>query len=364
MAHGKQKKNKNIQNDIHIDTNEVSSVIFNEEFRSNVPLYFIDSGVVITFGMIKLLKEANIPESRIKEIIIRGSNKTVNGEPLEGNPSNIDEKCAEMLMQIYNDNQRGKAAICIVPAVYKETMIDGLKHDNTRRKFVRKFVESDCFLAFPNESIKSFALKTAGLQEKLKTVKFGEYGLNPEYAFWKKKKTNNPKELRDENFEDRLILAQTAVIAKQGLPEVIFISCSTYKDSNLSNQKNEEVEKEEDYEQYVSQNNYSKKIAQYEKEIQEAEANKSKIQNEIINLHNQSYALNDSDLSVPPKSGNGISISFVQINSRDFGKHKGARHGANTIGKDEVAKQIDAILEQFFNEDGMVEVCTPDQLSR
>lgn len=317
MAHGKKKKSPT--QDLKVDSSKVSTVVFNDKFRQDIPFYFIDSGVVITFGLIRILKETGMNDSDIKNAIIRGSRKTVNGEPIEGNWTNIDTEAAEKLMQIYNDNQKGKCAICIVPAVYKETMLDGLAHDDTRRQFTRKFVKENCFLAFPNESLATFARKTAFLQEKLKTCTSsnGEFGLNPEFRN-KKNKVTGERFLVDVNFEDRLILAQTAVIAKQGHIKVTFISCS--------------------------------------------KLNEAMIATDVKNIHSLSLALDNTDTNEKPTSGNGIKIIYVQINSKDFGKHGVSRRGKGIVGKNEVAEQIDDVLEDYFKGDGEVIVATPNDL--
>lgn len=319
MAHGKKKKSPG--EDLKVDSSKAPSVVFNDKFRTDIPFYFIDSGVVITFGLIKILREAGLKDPDIKNAIIRGSRKTVNGEPIEGNWKNIDTEGAEKLMQIYNDNQNGKCAICIVPAVYKETMLDGLAHDDTRRQFTRKFVKENCFLAFPNESLATFARKTAVLQEKLKTCVSanGVFGLNPEFRTKKNKETGE-RFLVDVNFEDRLILAQTAVIAKQGLIKVTFMSCS--------------------------------------------KLNESMTASDVKNIHSLSLALNDTETNEKPTSGNGIKIVYVQINSKDFGKHGSSRRGKGIVGKNDVAEQIDEVLEDYFQGDGEVVVATPNDLGK
>lgn len=317
MSHGKRKKSP--KEDLKVDSSKNASVVFNDKFRTDIPFYFIDSGVVITFGLIKILKEAGMKDPDIKNAIIRGSRKTVNGEPIEGNWTNIDSDGADKLMQIYNDNQKGKCAICIVPAVYKETMLDGLAHDDTRRQFTRKFVKENCFLAFPNESLQTFARKTAGLQEKLKTCSSsnGEFGLNPELKPRRNKATGD-RYLFDVNFEDRLILAQTAVIAKQGLVKVTFISCS--------------------------------------------KMDQPQVENDVKQLYSNSLALNNSTTNENPTHGNGIRIIYVQINSKDYGKHGPSRRGKGIVGKNEVAEQIDDVLEDYFKGDGEVIVATPNDL--
>lgn len=319
MSHGK--KRKSPTEDLKVDSSKVATVVFNDKFRQDIPFYFIDSGVVITFGLIKILKEAGMNDPDIKNAIIRGSRKTVNGEPIEGNWTNIDNDGADKLMQVYNDNQKGKCAICIVPAVYKETMLDGLAHDNTRRQFTRKFVKENCFLAVPNESLATFARKTANLQEKLKTCvsSNGEFGLNPEMRQRKNKETGE-RYLVDSNFEDRLILAQTAVIAKQGLVKVTFISCS--------------------------------------------KMNQPQVENDVKTLYSNSLALDNTNINEKPASGNGIKIKYLQINSKDFGMHLSSRRGKGIVGKNEVAVLIDDVLNDFFQGDGEVKVIVPNEIEK
>ena len=170
--------------DHFVDTSKAATVVFNEEFNENVPMYYLDSGVVIALSLIKLLEDLKFKESEIKLALIRGSKDTVNGgEAIEGNPHNIDMPTAEILYELYTKNKKGEVALCIPPTVYKETMLDGLAHDNTKRQYTRKFVRENCFLVFPLEDIASFARKTVELQNKLKTVKSrnGEFGLCPDF---------------------------------------------------------------------------------------------------------------------------------------------------------------------------------------
>ena len=319
MAHGKKKKSPT--GNLKADPLTASAITFNDKFREDIPFYFVDSGVVITFGLIKILKEAGLNDGEIKNAIVHGSRKTINGEPIEGNWKNIDTDGAEKLMNVYNDNQKGKCAICIVPAVYKETMLDGLAHDDTRRQFTRKFVKENCFLALPNESLATFARKTADLQEKLKTCVSpdGIFGLNPEFKT-KKNKSTGERFIVDVNFEDRLILAQTAVFAKQGKVNVTFLSCS--------------------------------------------KMNQQKVENDMKNLYKYSKALDNTETKEKLPRGNGISVIYLQHNSKDFGRHGASRRGKGIVGKNSVAEQIDEVLEDFFQGDGNVKVIVPNEIEK
>ena len=317
MAHGKKKKSPN--GNLTADPLTASAITFNNKFRENVPLYFIDSGVVITFGLIRILKEAGLGDGEIRNCIVHGSRKTINGEPIEGNWSNIDSEGAEKLMNVYNENQKGKCAICIVPAVYKETMMDGKAHDNTRRQFTRKFVTENCFLVVPNEALTTFARKTSKLQEELKDCVSadGKFGLNPEIKSKHNKQTGE-KYWVDVNFEDRLILAQTAVIAKQGKANVTFLSCS--------------------------------------------HLDQPTVENNVQKLYSYSLALDNSEVKENIPRGNGFKVVYLQHNSRDYGRHGTSRRGKGIVGRNSVAEQIDEVLDNFFNGDGDVKIIVPNEL--
>ena len=295
--------------------------MFNEEFNENVPMYYLDSGVVIALSLIKLLEDLKFKESEIKLALIRGSRDTVNGgEAIEGNPHNIDMPTAEILYELYTKNKKGEVALCIPPTVYKETMLDGLAHDNTKRQYTRKFVRENCFLVFPLEDIASFARKTVELQNKLKTVKSGngEFGLCPD--FQKRKKGGNVRILVDVNFEDRLILSQIAVIVKQGKSKAQIISLSN-TDEELNNEK-------------------------------------------VVKLYDESQRVEREGISsLKPDKGHGETAKFIQINSKDFGKRlTKSKKDPDSTGKNSVAEQIAKILDDYFGDDGELKVQTPNEL--
>ena len=79
----------------------------NDEFTNQIPTYFLDSGVVIAFSLVKLLEDIGFNSAQIKLALIRGARDTVNGgEAIEGNPHNIDMPTAEVLYDLYTKNKK------------------------------------------------------------------------------------------------------------------------------------------------------------------------------------------------------------------------------------------------------------------
>lgn len=316
----KSSKQKKSGADHLIDASVTPTVYFNEEFNDKIPMYYLDSGIVITFGLIKLLEDMGLNQAQIKNAIMRGTNQTVNGgERIEGNPHNIDLPTADILFDLYKANRAGKVAFCVPPAVYKETMIDGRGNDNTKKQYTRKFIKENCFLVFPNEDLTNFARKTVGLQNILKHISAnnGDLGLNPDMK--RKKGSDGVRVLMDDNFEDRLILSQIAVITKQGKQSAQFISCS--KSDELANSEN------------------------------------------VKKLYDESKRVEEQHISpLTPSSGHGDFATFIQINSKDFGKRSTSRKNSEAVGKNKVAEMIEEALKEFFGEDGGLEVATPTEL--
>jgi len=280
----------------------------NQEFNSKVPMYYLDSGVAITFGLIKQLEDRGFNTRRIKSAIVRD------------NPSNIDHETADILLELYEKNKNGEVAFCIPPMVYKETMIDGLRNDNINKQYTRQFVKECCFLAYPNENIQSFARKSTTLQKRFKRVQSRDtlFGLNEEF----KRVGRGPSAFYvDENFEDRMILSQIAVMNKQGRHNSTFISCSA--DVTGTSRKVQDLYNEE-------------------KRIDNSRTNQ--------------------DLDTP--STNPTRATFIQINSKDFGT-KVSIKGSNRTeirGKREVARQLETELNSFFGGKGGLDVKTPLEL--
>ena len=106
----------------------------NDEFRQEVPIYFLDSGIIITYANFEQWQMLGASDEEMIELMIRG------------NQSNINHQVAEELLKLYKLNKEGKVAFCVPPAVYKETMIDG----GGRFPKTRKFVNENCFVAFQN----------------------------------------------------------------------------------------------------------------------------------------------------------------------------------------------------------------------
>lgn len=289
---------------------EQNVVLLNEKFNEEIPMYYIDSGIVISFGFVKHLKDLGFNNRKIKQALVAG------------NPHNIDYQTAQVLLDLYEENQRGEVAFCIPPAVYKETMIDNLRNDNIDKQYTRKFVTENCFLTFPNESIKSFAKKSVALQRKLMTVSSygGLFGLGVDM---KRRKVDDSgtRVWVDDNIEDRMILAQIAIIAKQGKQNITYIQCG----SNIDETR---------------------------RKVQDLYDEERRI--------DVAGSLKNADT----KSDNPTNATFVQINSMDFGTKVSIR-GASKVenkGKKKVAKQLEEIFNEFFNGKGGLEVRTPLEL--
>lgn len=277
---------------------ETSSHVFclNDEFRQEVPTYFLDSGVIITYANIEEWEMYGATDEDIKKLMVKG------------NPSNITYEVADELLKLYRLNKEGKVAFCVPPAVYKETMIDG----GGRFPKTRKFVNENCFVAFPAIPFEQFAELTAGLEKALRGAKStdGIYGLNPEM------KTSKSGKRFDANFEDRLILAQIAVIALLGRENVRFVSCG---------------------------------------HANEAENGRSALQ-----IYSDAKGLSDKK---PPKYPHGdfehgTKEILLQINGKDFGdRSKG------TSGMKQVSYMIEEIVERYLQGKAGVSVMTPDELA-
>ncbi|MBQ8424543.1 MAG: hypothetical protein IJX17_00805, partial [Clostridia bacterium] len=289
-----------------------SSIVYlNDKFNEEIPMFYIDSGIVISFAFVKLLEDQGLSNRKIKQALING------------NPHNIDYKTADVLLDLYEKNRNGEIAFCVPPAVYKETMIDNLKHDDIYRQYTRKFVTENCFLAFPNENIKFFAKKTVALQNALKGIKSrdGIFGLNPDMK--RRKVGDSEKRVWvDDNFEDRMILSQIAIITKQGKQNVTYISCS--KDVENSKQM-------------------------------------------VQGLYDEEKGLDDKNKSTrleKVKSRNPERVIFIQINSNDFGTKVfiDSSNSTERRGKREVARQLEQYFNGFFNGKGGLEVKTPLEL--
>lgn len=305
--------------DHYVDPLRRDAVYFNDEFNEELPMYFLDSGVVVTFGLIKLLEDARFSEYQIKEAVMRGMRDTINGEEIEGNRRNIDNKTIDVLYNLYKENKKGKVVFCVPPTVYKEIMLDGKKHDSTQKQYSRKFLSGNCFLAFPNEDFTLFARKTLALQEKLKTVSAngGEYGLCPDY---KERKIDGVRYLIDANIKDRMIISEVAVLTKQSRKKVNFISCQ------VSNQPKNDLD--------------VKLLFDEERRVDTEE---------IEPLKADTKAGRDSIL--------------IQINSMDMGKRQTSRRGGESFFKNQVAEKLEKVIDEFFAEDGSMKVITPDELS-
>lgn len=276
-----------------------SSHVFclNDEFSEEVPVYFLDSGVIITYANIEEWENYGATDEDIKLLMVKG------------NPSNITPEVADVLLKRYRLNKEGKVAFCIPPAVYKETMFDG----GGRFPKTRKYVNENCFVAFPNIPIQQFAELTAGLEKALRGAKSadGRYGLNPEF------KTNKRGKRFDANFEDRLILAQIAVIALLGRENVRFVSCASKNDK---------------------QNTQT-----------------------ALDIYSESQTLGAKKVPGTPRGDfeNGTHEIFMQINGKDFGDRiKG------TDGMRQVSFMIENIVERYLQGQAEVKVVTPDALGR
>ena len=276
-----------------------SSHVFslNDEFRQEVPTYFLDSGVVITYANIEEWEMYGATDEDIIQLMVKG------------NPSNINEETARVLLDRYRLNKEGKVAFCIPPAVYKETMYDG----GGRFPKTRKFVNENCFVAFPNIPFEQFAELTAGLERALRGAKSsdGYYGLNPEF------KKNRKGQRFDANFEDRLILAQIAVIALLGRENVRFVSC--------------------------------------------AHKNEPQNQQDALDLYSKSQRMGDVKGPKPSREGfgKGSHEIFMQINGKDFGDRTKGNNGMR-----QVSFLIEEIVERYLNGQAKVSVVTPDELGR
>lgn len=295
------------------DTNKKNSenvVVLNKTFNKQIPMFYIDSGVAITFGFISHLERQGVPERKIKQAII------------SGNIHNLDYKTVDVLYDLYKQNQNGEIAFCVPPAVYKETMIDNLVHDDLNKSLTRKFVTENCFLAFPNEDALSFAKKSVALEQKLREVYSDDkiFGLNTEMK--RRKIDGNEKRVWiDQNFKDRMILSQIAIIAKQGKQNVTFISCS----GNV-----------------YDTNNKVKNLYGEEKRL-DAKENLEGVSVEAVDPEN---------------------VVFIQINSNDFGC-KVFIEDSNTTerrGKKQVAERLESVLDEFFEGKGSLQVKTPLEL--
>ena len=294
-------------NEEHI---EQDVVVLDKEFNDKVPMYYIDSGIVITFAFINLLEDEGLSQRKIKQFIING------------NPHNIDYRTADVLIDLYNKNKNGEVAFLVPPAVYKETMIDNLKHDNLNKQYTRKFVTENCFLAFPSEDIKSFARKSAALESKLKNIHSRDYifGLNPEI---KRRKVDDSgrKEKFDDNLEDRLILSEIAVMTKQGKQNI----------------------------QYISFHSNIEETREMVQDLYDEEQQLDKLK---------------TIRSPKEKKRGQESVIFIQINSKDFGT-KVSIKGSNsteTKGKSQVARQLEQFFNRYFEGKGGMEIKTPLEL--
>ena len=293
MSHKKHRMYSDQENGSEISSNVVS---LNDEFRQEVPTYFLDSGVVITYANIENWENRGATDEDIKELMV------------QGNSSNINYEVANELLKLYRLNKEGKVAFCIPPAVYKETMIDG----GGRFPKTRKFVNENCFVAFPNIPFEEFAELVAGLEKALKNAKStdGIYGLNPEF------KTSKSGRRYDANFEDRLILAQIAVIALLGKENVRYVSCGHAH----------EVENERSARSIYAD---AKDLAQKK---------------------TPRYPRGDFE--------HGTKEILLQINGKDFGdRSKG------NAGMKQVSYMIEEIVENYLQGKASVSVMTPDELA-
>ena len=269
----------------------------NDEFTNQIPTYFLDSGVVITYANIEEWEMYGATDEDIIQLMVKG------------NPSNINEETAKVMLERYRLNKEGKCAFCIPPAVYKETMYDG----GGRFPKTRKFVTENCFVAFPNIPFEQFAQLTAGLEKALRGAKSsdGYYGLNPEF------KKNRKGQRFDANFEDRLILAQIAVIALLGRENVKFVSC--------------------------------------------AQKNQHQNEQDALDIYGKSQRL--SEVKGPKPSfeglGKGTHEIFMQINGKDFGDRTKGNNGMK-----QVSFLIEEIVERYLAGQAKVSVVTPDELGR
>ena len=154
-----------------------------------------------------------------------------------------------------------------------------------------------------------------GFFARLKKVNNGEFGLSPDM---KNKKRNGVRMLIDDNFEDRLILAQVAVLTKQGKQNAQYISCS---------------------------------------QSDEAENNRK-----VIDLYNESKRVEEQGIAELDSQGDSEFATFVHINGKDFGKRSTSRKNSDAVGKNRVAQLVETALKEFFEEDGGLEVVTPDEM--
>lgn len=181
---------------------------------ADTPVYFLDSGVVIYLSYINHQKSNNV------------SNETIINSMISSNRHNIDRNVAEALIKMYDENQEGKSVFCLVPTVFKETLVDKQNKSDSTYKASFDFISKNCMVAMP-ENIAEFTLKTALLANMLKenVTTLGE-------DFHTDVLGNSV----DVNIEDRILLAQFLIMATDSQHNFEMVNANGGMWTNYNNQ--------------------------------------------------------------------------------------------------------------------------------
>ena len=176
-----------------VDNDKINSV----DTIDGKPYFYIDSSIIIIMQRLDEFFEQEKPLPEIIAFLTKNNR--------------MSEAAARNLLEKYELNKSGKLVFCITPTVYRETMLDA------RVKHTRNFVKNRCKLAMPNMNLAQFAdlTRTIALEFEVAKSKNGHKGLNPSFK----------DDGKDDNLEDRTILAEVVAFALLGKNNIRFIDC-------------------------------------------------------------------------------------------------------------------------------------------
>jgi len=282
------------------------------------PVCFLDTGVVIALARIH--DSTNKKES--KEQII--------DELIRSNSRNIGEKQAEALTDLYSKYKNGEISFIVCPLVYKEALEDkqNKKDNNYRRSYT--FIKDCCSLAVPKQNLTDFAYKTAVLADRLKHT-------STLCEDWKEIPSPDGKnKYVDLNIEDRLLYAQTLILAFEGRLSYDLVSITQMYNA-MERETNSRIEQDRTLKNNIEELNTDAKDFEEDPE----------------------FFSSEFDLDKLFKQGsNNLDTYLVNVNSEDFGTKNGYNQGLEThigyeqkvIAFDEIMAITNDFLSEFYGE--------------
>lgn len=278
------------------------------------PICFLDTGVVIALSRIHEATNKKVDRDQIIDELMRS------------NPCNIGEKQAQSLLSLYYKFQNDEIQFVICPLVYKEALEDkqNKKDSHYRRSYT--FIKDCCSLAVPKQDFTEFAYKTALLADRLKhTSTLGEDW--KEYTL-----SNGVKVSVDVNIEDRLLYAQTVIMAYEGRLSYDLVSI-TQMFNAMDREANSSIEKDRTLKQNMEELNSNSKELESDPTLFASVFNKEDLFKTV---------------------SDNLDTYLVNVNSEDFGTKDGYNKDLKThIGYEKKVSAFDeimAITTQFLND--------------